>query len=62
MSRLRMPELLLVFAAGLAMFGVRRLLSSETDSRPDTGQALAVSLALLAVGICLWLLTAFQKS
>jgi hypothetical protein len=62
MSRLGMPELLLVFAAALAMFGVRRLLSSETDSRPGTGQALAVSLALLAVGICLWLLTAFHRS
>ena len=60
MPRLEMPELLLLFAAALAAFAVRRLLSS--DSRPDTGPALAVSLALLAVGMCLWLLTALQRS
>jgi hypothetical protein len=58
MARLRMPELLLLLAAVVAMFGVNRVFSH--DSRPDTRHALIVCLALLAGGMSLWLLTVFQ--
>ena len=60
MARLRLPELLLVLAAVVAMFGVNRVFAHGTDPRHNTRHALMVWLALLAGGVSLWLLTAFQ--
>ncbi len=62
MTRLELPELLLLLAAVVALFGVSRIVSHETHPRHDTRHALMVWLALLAGGISLWLLTAFHGS
>jgi hypothetical protein len=60
MTRLELPELLMLVAAVVALFGVSRVFSHETDPRHGTRHALMVWLALLAGGISLWLLTVFQ--
>ncbi len=62
MTRLELPELLLLLAAVVALFGVSRIFPHETHPRHDTRHALRVWLALLAGGISLWLLTMFHGS
>ncbi len=60
MTRLELPELLMLLAAVVALFGVSRVFSHEIHPRHDTRHALMVWLALLAGGISLWLLTVFH--
>ena len=62
MTRLELPELLMLLAAVVALFGVSRVFSHEIHPRHDTRHALMVWLALLAAGISLWLLTMFHGS
>jgi len=57
-----LPELLLILATAVAMYGTSRLYSSAHSPHPplDARRLLVVWYVLLAGGICIWSLTAFH--
>jgi hypothetical protein len=61
MASLSLPQLLLVLAVIIAMFGVSRL-SSQVAASPsrDTRRAVVVWFVLLAFGISVWFFTIFS--
>jgi hypothetical protein len=61
-AKLTLPELLLVVATAVMMYGTSRLYTSARSPHPplDVRRYLIVWYVLLVGGICLWLVTAFR--